>query len=114
MVTVPQHAFLWSAVDETAGHVRRYSARDLVSKITRAGFRVVRATSFVSLLLPLMAVSRLRNHKANGKEVASSEFRVSPMANTVLEKVLDLERGLIHLGVSLPAGGSLLIVARKG
>jgi len=113
VVTVPQHAFLWSAVDETAGHVRRYSARDLASKIARAGFQVVRATSFVSLLLPLMAASRVRNHKANGKEVASSEFRLGPITNAVLEKILDLERSLIRFGVSFPAGGSLLIVARK-
>jgi hypothetical protein len=34
--------------------------------------------------------------------------------NGVFERSLDLERRLIERGVSLPAGGSLLVVARKG
>ncbi len=113
VVTVPQHAFLWSNVDETAGHVRRYGARDLVGKITRAGFRVIRTTSFVSLLLPLMLASRLRQRNAGGKQVASSELRLGKITNSVLERILDLERGLIRLGLSLPAGGSMLVVATK-
>jgi SAM-dependent methyltransferase len=113
VVTVPQHAFLWSAVDEVAGHVRRYRARDLVGKISRAGFEVIRTTSFVSLLLPLMMLSRLRQKKGAGECVAREEFALGPIANMVLEKVLDAERSLIRLGLSLPAGGSLLIVAVK-
>jgi SAM-dependent methyltransferase len=113
VVTVPRHAFLWSNVDETAGHVRRYSARDLTGKISRAGFRVVRATSFVSLLLPLMLASRVGQRNSSGKQVAGSELRLNGLANTVLEKILDLERRLIQLGISLPAGGSLLVVATK-
>lgn len=113
IVTVPQHAFLWSGVDEAAGHVRRYRAHDLIGKITDAGFQVIKTTSFVSLLLPLMMVSRLRHKKASGKQVASTEFGLGSISNTVLEKVLDVERGLIRLGVSLPMGGSLLVVALK-
>ena len=113
VVTVPQHPFLWSAVDEVAGHVRRYRTRDLVGKISRAGLQVVRATSFVSLLLPLMMLSRLRGRKAPGDLVAHGELSLGPVANSVLEKALDAERALIRLGISLPAGGSLLIVAVK-
>jgi hypothetical protein len=30
-----------------------------------------------------------------------------------LEKILDLERSLIRKGISFPAGGSLLLIARK-
>jgi hypothetical protein len=33
--------------------------------------------------------------------------------NTAFERMLDAERRLIERGVSLPAGGSLLVVARK-
>ena len=113
MVTVPQHPFLWSPVDEVAGHVRRYRASDLVGKIARAGFRVVRTTSFVSLLLPAMIASRLTRSSYSGTRVAAGEFGVGTTVNVVLERILDLERGLIRLGMSFPAGGSLLIVARK-
>ncbi|MBA3351201.1 MAG: methyltransferase domain-containing protein [Blastocatellia bacterium] len=112
IVTVPQHTLLWSMVDEVAGHVRRYRARDLVEKISRTGFKVVRVTSFVSLLLPPMMVSRLRQRKA-GSRVAQEEFALGRFANSILERILDMERGLIRLGVSFPVGGSLLVVAVK-
>jgi SAM-dependent methyltransferase len=113
VVTVPQHAFLWSAVDEVAGHVRRYRAGDLVTRIARAGFKVVRVTSFISLLLPLMMLSRLRQGNAPGKRVAQEELSLHPAINAILEGILDLERFMIRLGLSFPAGGSLLIVAVK-
>jgi SAM-dependent methyltransferase len=50
ILTVPQHAFLWSNTDEYACHVRRYQAIDLKAKVQRAGFKVLRITSFVSIL----------------------------------------------------------------
>ena len=53
LVTVPQHPSLWSATDEYACHVRRYSAVDLHSKIRNAGFEIILSTSFVTLSLPL-------------------------------------------------------------
>jgi SAM-dependent methyltransferase len=113
IVTVPQHQFLWSKVDDIAGHVRRYSASDLIAKLNRAGFNVIRKTSFVSLLLPLMVTSRLGQRDRTAREVATLEFSLSSIANAVLERVLDFERVVIRMGVSMPAGGSLLVVARK-
>ena len=53
-ITVPQHRWLWSGVDEYACHVRRYSADELHRKVTQAGFDIVRSASFVSTLLPVM------------------------------------------------------------
>jgi len=38
LLTVPQHAWLWSASDKYACHVRRYTASDLHHKIKKAGF----------------------------------------------------------------------------
>ncbi len=34
--------------------------------------------------------------------------------NTSFERILDLERSLIRGGLSLPVGGSLLLIARRG
>ncbi|MGH9429687.1 MAG: class I SAM-dependent methyltransferase, partial [Terriglobia bacterium] len=36
VLTVPQHRFLWSALDELGGHKRRYSAPELRSKLEKA------------------------------------------------------------------------------
>jgi SAM-dependent methyltransferase len=109
ILTVPQHRFLWSVVDEYSHHRRRYRRRELVGKVQRAGFRVVRATSFVSALLPLFWLSRLRQKKESFNP--DSEFAISGALNAVLERVLDVERRLIMSGISLPFGTSLLVVA---
>jgi len=113
LITVPQHAFLWSQTDEAACHVRRYSVSDLRTKVEQAGFEVLKTTSFVSLLLPLMMISRLGKRKPGKECDALAELRISGFANTAMEKVLDLERSLIKAGIRLPFGGSLLLVARK-
>jgi SAM-dependent methyltransferase len=113
LVTVPQHPLLWSRVDEYARHVRRYRARELKDKVRRAGFKVVRSTSFVSLLLPLLMVSRLKQRLSSQEFDPESEFNISDLTNITLEKVLDAERSLIRAGLSLPIGGSLVLVARR-
>lgn len=43
---VPQHAWLFGPADEAVGHFRRYSRKDLVSKMAAAGFEVVSTFSF--------------------------------------------------------------------
>jgi len=111
LVTVPQHPWLWSYVDEYSHHVRRYRAEEIKVKIEQAGFKVMRTTSFVSLLLPLMIFSRLRP-RASKYEV-TAELQIGGWMNTVLEKVLNVERILIRSGISLPLGGSLLVIAKK-
>ena len=114
IMTVPQHPRLWSAADEFGKHVRRYTRHELVSKIERAGFRVVRVSSFVSLLLPLMAISRARQRRSHAAFDPLSEFRHGRLLDRSLEQVMNLESMLIRSGISLPAGGSLLAVARRG
>jgi SAM-dependent methyltransferase len=67
ILTVPQHAWLWSAVDEYACHVRRYESAELRRKIEKSGFEVVRTTSFVTTLLLPMILSRLLQRKGGSK-----------------------------------------------
>jgi SAM-dependent methyltransferase len=113
ILTVPQHRFLWSQQDEYACHVRRYEAEELSNKVEQAGFLVERATSFVSLLLPLMFLSRLSKRKPVENYDPTQEFQISGLLNGILETVLDLERMIIRAGFSFPAGGSRLLIARK-
>jgi len=113
MLTVPQHQFLWSRVDEYAHHKRRYSRRELLDKVERAGFRTMLVTSFVSTLLPLMLLSRWKRNRAAAEFDPLAEYRIGPLVNSALEGVLAGERFLITMGVSFPVGGSLLVAARK-
>jgi len=113
VLTVPQHAFLWSRADEVACHVRRYEVSELKRKVTAAGFRIERCTSFVSLLLPLMFASRMMKRDRTADYDEMSEFRIGALANRVLEGIMAAERALIRAGIAFPMGGSLLLVARK-
>lgn len=113
LITVPHHPFLWSASDDFARHVRRYKTRELRDKVKRAGFDVLRITSFVSLLLPLLVLSRFKQRFDSKEFDPSSEFNISSLVNNTLERMLDGERTMIRAGVSFPAGGSLLLVARR-
>jgi SAM-dependent methyltransferase len=112
ILTVPQHRWLWSQADDHAHHVRRYDAQELKTKVESAGFEVVRMTSFVSLLLPLMLLSRLRQRRPKPDYDGASELKISGWLNTILESILHLERTLIQIGISFSMGGSLLLVAK--
>jgi SAM-dependent methyltransferase len=111
LLTVPQHAWMWSATDVAACHVRRYSRSELRQKLIGAGFEVVRMTSFVSFLLPAMWLARLR--KREGMAEVEAELDLPDLANSIGHATAKLESMLIRHGVDLPAGGSLLAVARK-
>lgn len=111
LLTVPQHRWLWSAADDFGAHQRRYSRGELVGKVEAAGFQPLFVTSFVSLLLPLMAIDRLRPRAAEYD--FRREFRRAPWLDRILDRVLALEQTVIRRGVSLPWGGSLLLVARR-
>ena len=114
LITVPQHAWLWSPVDEYAFHERRYAASDLHQKIEAAGFRVIRSTSLVTTLLPAMMISRFLQKKVSDKKFdATAELKISPWLNALFSRMLGSERALIKWGFNLPFGGSRLVVARK-
>lgn len=111
--TVPQHQWLWSSTDDYAHHKRRYTRVELRGKVERAGFRVEYVGSFVSLLLPLMLASRLMQKSDDAEDQMDAGFKIGRFANALLGAVMTLERGLIRLGMNFPAGGSLLLVARR-
>ena len=113
-ITVPQHRWLWSAVDEYACHVRRYGADELHQKVCRAGFEIMRSTSFVSTLLPAMYLSRLLQWNKKDMDMDDvAGLRINPILNKIFEWLLNFELALIRVGVALPVGGSRLLVARK-
>ena len=112
IITVPQHPRLWSRVDEFSCHERRYTRRDLVARIERAGLDVIRATSFVTLLLPAMWLVRARARRHDQFDPLQ-EYRTGARADRALEHVMTVERLLIRAGLNLPVGGSLLVATRK-
>ncbi len=113
LITVPQHRFLWSKVDKYSFHKRRYTKKELIKKVKNAGFQIVFITSFVSFLLPLMFLSRMRRELSADKFDLLAELKIGYTKNRALENVLTTERIFIKHGFSFPAGGSLLIIAKR-
>jgi SAM-dependent methyltransferase len=109
LVTVPQHRILWSPMDDLACHRRRYARRELIDKVAGAGFRITRVSSFVSLLVPAMFAARFGRRTAN----VDGELNLAPALDRALERVMDVERALIRMGISWPVGGSLLLVGTR-
>lgn len=111
-ITVPQHQWLWSIDDQKAFHKRRYSRREIIEKITDASFDIIFCSSFVFILLPVMAISRFFK-KGNNINDNNSEFNLPSLINKILYLFMMMDLLLMKIGFTLPAGGSLVIVARK-
>ena len=117
IVTVPQHRWLWSRQDEKAFHARRYAKQELMQKLSDSGFLLVYATSFITLLLPVMILSRLYAQLALSRQKEYDplrELRMSPALSRILGLVCAAEEHIVKTGTFLPVGGSLLCIARKG
>jgi SAM-dependent methyltransferase len=108
IITVPQHMFMWSEADDKACHVRRYTQKELKSKLTSAGFDVIYMTGFVSLLFPAMFLSRKLPHKEK-----SAELQLPKALNKALSLIMKIEFQLLKAGIRFPFGGSIIAVAQK-
>jgi SAM-dependent methyltransferase len=110
-------AYEWmrSGHDEALNTQRRYTLGQLVERMTRAGFRVRRATYANSLLLPAAVVRRLLL-KRLGLADRGSDVRPpgSDWLNRSLASALKAEASLLKkLNTKLPAGLSTVCVAEK-
>ena len=110
VLTVPQHAWLWSAADVHAQHHRRYTSSELNRALERGGFEIIESTSFVSLALPLFFL----HVRSLGDSGAKPQLTVpwGPL-NWLLEQSMNVDGMLIRAGVRLPVGSSRLVVARR-
>ncbi len=112
IITVPQHPFLWAETDRISFHKRRYKRSDLLKKLSGAGFRTIHASSFLTLLLPVLAFSRLLRRRAL-TTLIQNELNIPPTLNRVLRTICNVEGLILKKGFSAPCGGSLLVVVRK-
>lgn len=117
LVTVPQYPWMWSTLDDLVRHKRRYRRQDLTAKLRGCGFDVLFESSFVTVLFPAMAASRMLSRKrAVDPETAAAfaaEVTLPSAANRVCDWVMRADEFALRRGVSLPFGGSLLAVARR-
>lgn len=113
VLTVPQHMWLWSAADEYACHCRRYTRGQMAENLRNAGFQIEHTTSFISLLCPIMFLSRLRFKRTEQITDPMCELKISKSLNWFLCQIMRFEIFLLKLGIRFPIGGSLLVIAKK-
>jgi SAM-dependent methyltransferase len=113
-ITVPQFMFMWTSIDDMSHHKRRYSKHELICKTESAGFEILFCSSFVFTLFPLMLLSRLLfKKKLKSTSESKSELYPGKFVNAILSFLLKIDEYLIRAGISLPWGGSLVLVGQK-
>ena len=123
LVTVPAFMWLWSYNDELNAHKRRYTTRELRSKLRRVGFRIRRLSYNNLFIFPMAAALVLLRRVLNRKPSLASphlddeSYQVEmepapPVLNAILSAVTWTESWLLRC-VTLPAGTSIVCVAEK-
>ncbi len=111
ILNLPAYQWLLSAHDRRVHNVRRFTRGQARTLLAARGFRIVRSSYWNTLLFPLMLLHRLTE-----RADAASDVRDYPAwLDALFSAALAIERALIALGISLPFGGSLIVVAvRRG
>ncbi|HTR84345.1 MAG TPA: methyltransferase domain-containing protein [Reyranella sp.] len=109
LFNLPAYGWLLSAHDRRVHNVRRFSRGQARRLLAGHGFRVLRSSYWNTLLFPLMLL-----HRLTGRDDAESDVRDFPRwLDALFSTALAIERGAIAAGLSLPFGGSLILVAER-
>lgn len=107
VINMPAYAWLTSAHDARVRNARRVTRAELAGWLEEAGFDRLRLTHWNLLLLPLMIAQRkLLSRGDSSSDVAP----FPPWLDAIFLAATALER---HVPGSLPAGGSILAIARR-
>jgi SAM-dependent methyltransferase len=123
LVTSPAFQWLWSYNDDLNAHKRRYTARELSTRLVHAGLSMERISYGFFLVFPLAAGLILwRKRTSRRVQLSSHHFQedayqvemepTSPLLNTLLRGVGLVEAQMIGL-VNLPLGTSLIAMASR-
>lgn len=113
IITVPALPWLWSDHDVALHHKRRYTRQTLAQLFANAGYHIERISYWTSMLLPLLAGTRVAGKlkpKKSGPPVYDVSVPPLPI-NSVLSGIMTAERKLLE-HVDMPLGSSLFAVIR--
>ena len=111
LVTVPAFQVLWSRHDELHHHWRRYTRERLCRIFVKAGYAILFASYFNTILFPLVAMARLGERLIPSRAIDDLNVP-SARLNELLFRVFSSERHLIR-NRPLPIGISILLLAQK-
>jgi SAM-dependent methyltransferase len=109
LFNLPAYDWLLSAHDKRVHNVRRFTRGQARALLACHGFRLLRSTYWNTLLFPLMLL-----HRLIGSDDRESDVRDYPRwLDALFSAALAVERAAVATGLSLPFGGSLLVVAAR-
>jgi SAM-dependent methyltransferase len=109
LLNLPAYRWLLSAHDRRVHNVRRFTRTEASALVRGHGFRILRSSYWNSFLFPLMLLHRLIASADDESDVRDYPHWLDRLFSAVLA----FERFLIRRGLSLPFGGSLMIVAAR-
>ena len=108
LISVPAFQFLWSRVDEQAGHRYRYSLKTIKKELMGSGWKYNRHTYYQFLLFPFVYLSR----KLHIKKSPKLEHKPPSVINKIFYYLNSIEISLFA-NKRLPYGSSLITIASK-
>jgi len=111
---LPAYQWMYASHDRHQLTFRRYRRHDLVARVERAGFSVLKASYANFFLFPMLVFKRLVLERV-GILSESSDLRPVPASlNALLEIPLHIESRLLrHQSFRFPCGLSLICLAEK-
>src|SRR5690606_18220877 len=111
LIFVPAFMWLWGVQDDISNHRIRYTKKQIVDRLTEAGFTVERATyanfTFFAPILGGRTLMRLTGIKPESE----NNVNISAL-NGLFGKIFSAERHLLHK-FNFPSGVSIVVTARK-
>lgn len=124
LLTVPAHPSLWSYFDTASHHFRRYTLKELETKLLATGYEVEYISQYMAILFPAVWLGRRLSNllgrwdrkpdpEEQTRKLMETELRIMPGINRLLFMVLSWEKLLLRRHLRLPLGTSLIVVARN-
>jgi SAM-dependent methyltransferase len=112
ILNLPAYRWMLSRHDTAVHNIRRYTAKGVRSLLQAFGFQPVYVSYWNAILFPSMVVTR--KLLARGS-TAASDVKLYPRPIDLLCRMATkIESAMLHAGIRLPFGGSVLAVACKG
>lgn len=92
--------------------IRRYTKKDLQTKLEKAGFEVERISYYNYLFFPLVYIKRKLEKLSSAPPKSEVNEELNPILNKILARIYCTELSLLK-HVNFPVGVNILAVARK-
>lgn len=111
VVNLPAYEWLRSAHDARVHNARRFTRGGATALLRAAGFAEIAGRYWNGLLLPLMVLQR--KVLSRRPDAPSDVTDFPPWIDATLHAVSEVERRLGGLGLRMPGGGSVLMLATR-